>query len=106
MAALDTILNDWCRKAVEGGFSRARSMGAAFEKLCIAFLTHDPVQSGQFRNVRPYADWAHEQDIEARDTGIDLVAELNDEPGCLAAIQCKFLEPGGAIPKREGGINQ
>ncbi len=76
-------------------------MGTAFEKLCIAFLTHDPVQSGQFRNVVPYADWAREQDLEATDTGIDLVAELADEPGYYAAIQCKFLETGGAIPKRE-----
>lgn len=99
--SLDTILNDWRRKVAEGGFSQTRSMGTAFEALCIAFLTHDPVQSGQFRNVRPYADWAREQDLEATDTGIDLVAELADEPGCFAAIQCKFLETGVNIPKKE-----
>ena len=76
-------------------------MGSAFEDLCTAFLTHDPVQAGQFRSVRRYADWALEQGLPATDTGIDLVAELQDDPGHFAAIQCKFLEAGGSIPKKE-----
>ena len=76
-------------------------MGTAFEDLCAAFLTHDPVQAGQFRNVQSYADWANERGLPAPDTGIDLVAELRDDPGYFAAIQCKFLETGGSIPKKE-----
>ena len=76
-------------------------MGTAFENLCTAFLTHDPVQAGQLRNVRRYADWALEQGLPATDTGIDLVAELHDDPDQFAAIQCKFLETGGSVAKKE-----
>ena len=101
MTALDDILDDWRRTAVESSFNREKDKGTAFESLCIAYMTHDPVQRGQFRNVRPGADWAREQDIEAHDLGVDLVAELIDEPGCFAAIQCKFRETGGKIEKKE-----
>ena len=76
-------------------------MGKAFEDLCIAFLSHDPVQAGQFRDAHPYADQAREQDFPATDTGIDLVAELRDEPGSFAAIRCKFPDTGGGIPQQE-----
>ena len=101
MHALDAILDDWRGKAAEPLFSRTRAMGTAFEDLCTAFLIHDPVQAGQFRNVRRYGDWARERSLPATDTGIDLVAELRDDPGHFAAIQCKFLETGGSIPKKE-----
>ncbi len=101
MHPLDTILDDWRQKAAEPLFSRTRAMGTAFEDLCTAFLAHDPVQAGQLRDVRPYADWASERGLPATDTGVDLVAELRDDPGYFAAIQCKFLETGGSIPKKE-----
>ena len=101
MHPLDAILDDWRQKADEPLFSQTRAMGTAFEDLCTAFLTHDPVQAGQFRNVRRFGDWAQEQGLPATDTGVDLVAELIDEPGYFAAIQCKFLETGGSIPKKE-----
>ncbi len=101
MHPLDAILNDWRRKAAEANFSRIRDMGTAFERLCVAFLTHDPQQSAQFSSVKSYADWATERDLPATDTGVDLVAELRDEPGYFAAIQCKFLVTGGSIPKKE-----
>ena len=101
MHPLDTILDDWRQRAAEPLFSRTRAMGTAFEDLCTAFLAHDPVQAGQFRDVRPYTDWASERGLPATDTGIDLVAELRDDPGHFAAIQCKFLEAGGSIPKKE-----
>ena len=101
MHPLDAILDDWREKAAEPLFSQTRAMGTAFEDLCAAFLTHDPVQAGQFREVRRYADWARERGLPATDTGIDLVAELRDDPGYFAAIQCKFLETGGSIPKKE-----
>ena len=101
MHPLDAILDDWRQKAAEPLFSQTRAMGTAFEDLCVAFLTHDPVQAGQFRDVRRYADWARERGLPATDTGIDLVAELRDDPGYFAAIQCKFLETGGSIPKKE-----
>ncbi len=101
MHPLDAILDGWRQKAAEPLFSRTRAMGTAFEDLCAAFLTHDPVQAGQFRDVRRYADWASERGLPATDIGIDLVAELRDDPAHFAAIQCKFLETGGSIPKKE-----
>ena len=101
MRTLDSILDHWRQKAAETPFNRSRAKGTAFEDLCIAFLTHDPVQAVQFRNVRHYADWARWQGLEKPDIGIDLVAELVDEPGYFAAIQCKFLESGRNIPKKE-----
>ena len=101
MHPLDSILDGWRTQASETPFSRTRAKGTAFEDLCAAFLTHDPVQAGQFRNVQSYTDWAGERGPPATDTGIDLVAELRDDPGYFAAIQCKFLETGGSIPKKE-----
>ena len=101
MHPLDSILNAWREQAAEPLFNRTRAMGTVFENLCTAFLTHDPVQAGQFTNVQPYAGWAHAHGFPATDTGIDLVAEIRDDPGYFAAIQCKFLDTGGNIPKKE-----
>ena len=101
MHPLDEILNAWREETAGSTFSRTRDMGTAFEDLCAAFLTHDPVQAAQFRNVQPFADWARERELRATDAGIDLVAELRDEPGFYAAIQCKFRDTRGSIPKAE-----
>ena len=100
MHPLDSILDSWRQEEADTLFSRTRAMGAAFEDLCVAFLTHDPVQSLELREVRTFADWARERDLDQTDTGIDLVAELRDEPG-FAAIQCKFRQTGKSVPKSE-----
>jgi len=76
-------------------------MGTAFEGLCTAFLTHDPVQAAQFGTVQPYGEWARRRGLSADDAGIDLVAELRDELGAYAAIQCKFRGSRGSIAKGE-----
>lgn len=76
-------------------------MGTAFEELCTAFLSHDPVQAAQLGTVQPYGEWARRRGLPADDAGIDLVAELKDEPGAYAAIQCKFRETRGSIAKGE-----
>ena len=100
MHPLDSILDRWRQEEAGALFSRTRAMGTAFEDLCAAFLTHDPIQSLELRNVRTFGDWARERDLDQTDTGIDLVAELRDESG-FAAIQCKFLQTGRAVPKSE-----
>ena len=101
MHPLDEILESWRQEAAQASFSRSRDMGTAFERLCIAFLTHDPVQAAQFSTVQPYGEWARQRDLLSHDTGIDLVAALRDEPGAYAAIQCKFRESQGSIAKGE-----
>ena len=88
-------------RAAEPLFNQNRAQGTAFENLCRAFLTHDPVQSQQFQNVETYAEWANKQGLPENEAGVDLVAELRDDPGYFAAIQCKFLKTGGTILKKE-----
>ena len=78
-----------------------RNAGAAFENLCEAFLEHDPIQAGHYRNVQSFAKWAESRAEWKTDKGIDLVAELKREPGRFAAIQCKFRADGGSIAKSE-----
>lgn len=77
-----------------------RDKGTYFERLSIAYLTHDPVQLEQYEDVKPYATWAMEQGWDGRDTGIDLVAKLKDEDG-YAAIQCKFYDAAYRIRKED-----
>ena len=101
MHPLDQILQSWRQEAARASFSRSRDMGTTFEKLCIAFFTHDPVQAAQFSTVQPYGEWARQRDLPSHDTGIDLVAALRDEPGAYAAIQCKFRDTQGSIAKGE-----
>ena len=100
MHPLDSILDRWRQEEAGALFSRTRAMGTAFEDLCAAFLTHDPIQSLELRDVKTFADWARERDLDQTDTGIDLVAELRNEPG-FAAIQCKFLQTGTTVPNSE-----
>jgi predicted helicase len=77
-----------------------REKGTYFERLAVAFLSHDPVQVEQYEDVKPYKDWAISQGWDGRDTGIDLVAKLRDEDG-FAAIQCKFYDPNYRIRKED-----
>lgn len=98
---IDEILDRWRTQAVSADYSMARAEGDAFERLCAAFLENDPVQSGLYRNVQPWAEWAKPRGYDASDTGIDLVAELKREPGRFAAVQCKFRKEGGTVAKPE-----
>jgi predicted helicase len=95
MTALRDLLNSY-REAARN----ERDKGTYFERLAVAYLTHDPVQVQQFESVQTYKDWASEQGWDARDTGIDLVAKLSDEDG-FAAIQCKFYDPKHRIRKED-----
>ena len=77
-----------------------RDKGTYFERLSIAYLSHDPLQVEQYEDIKPYALWADEQGWDGRDTGIDLVAKLKDEEG-YAAIQCKFYDAAYRIRKED-----
>ena len=97
---LDAILDRWRQEHAGTLFSRTRDMGTAFEDLCRAFLTHDPVQALEFEDVRPFADWAKTHGVDASDTGVDLVAKLRNADG-YAAIQCKFRQTGSTVSHGE-----
>ena len=97
---LEAILDRWRRKGAHAPFSRTRAMGNAFEELCAAFLTHDPVQALDVANVMPFSAWAEARGIVQADSGVDLVARLRNGPG-YAAIQCKFRATGGTVARAE-----
>ena len=99
--ALNDALENWRARMASGEPGAARHAGTAFEKLCAAYLKHDPVQSDHYHNVQTYAEWAESKGEPKSDTGIDLVAELKREPGRFAAIQCKFRADTGTVSKLE-----
>lgn len=93
MSALDRILESYRNAAVT-----EREKGTYFERLTKAYFENDPVQRSQYTKVWTFSDWAKENGLDGKDTGIDLVAKLADEDG-YAAIQCKFYKPTHRVQK-------
>ncbi len=77
-----------------------REKGTYYERLCAAFLTHDPVQAEQYVQVWTWSAWATENGWNGKDVGIDLVAKLRDHDG-FAAVQCKFYAAKHKIAKAD-----
>ena len=77
-----------------------REKGTYYERLCAAFLAHDPVQAEQYEEVWTWGDWAAANDRSGKDVGIDLVAKLRGHDG-FAAIQCKFYAAKHRIAKAD-----
>ncbi len=72
--------------------------GRLFERLMKAYFAQDPLYRDRFSNVWLWHEWArHYPGFDARDTGIDLVAE--EREGGYCAIQCKCYAPGTRISK-------
>jgi predicted helicase len=78
-----------------------REKGTYFERLTKVWLETAPTQREQFSRVLTFADWARENRLDQRDTGIDLVAQLADSPNDWCAIQCKFYRQGYRIQKAD-----
>lgn len=78
-----------------------REKGYYFERLVRIWLQNAPTQQGQFLRVLSYADWAAENRLSQQDTGIDLVAQLADNPDDWCAVQCKFYASGYRIQKAD-----
>ncbi|WP_206614053.1 restriction endonuclease [Paenirhodobacter populi] len=93
--SLDALLETYREAA-----ATERDKGTYYERLCAAFLLHDPVQAEQYEQVWAWPDWATEHGWNGKDTGIDLVAKLRDEDG-FAAVQCKFYAPQHKIAKAD-----
>lgn len=77
-----------------------RDKGTYFERLSVAYLSHDPIQVEQYEDVKTFREWAVEHGWSGSDTGIDLVAKLKNEDG-FAAIQCKFYDADYRIQKKD-----
>lgn len=95
MTALQELLTSF-----RVGSKTEREKGTYFELLIKDFLTNDPTYAPNFSDVYTYAEWAELQGIDARDTGIDLVAKITDEDS-YCAIQCKFYDENHKIQKSD-----
>lgn len=65
-----------------------REKGTYFEELICTYLRYEASYSSLFSDVWMYSDWAKEQGLDGRDTGIDLVAKTHGTEEYYA-IQCK-----------------
>ena len=52
-----------------------REKGTYFEELVKTYLKYEATYADLYSDVWTYADWAKEQGIDGKDTGIDLVAK-------------------------------
>ncbi|MCG5238038.1 DEAD/DEAH box helicase [Xanthobacter oligotrophicus] len=93
--SLDALLDSYRASA-----ATEREKGTYYERLCAAFLAHDPVQVEQYEHVTTWAAWALANGWNAKDVGIDLVAKLRGHDG-YAAIQCKFYAAQHKIAKAD-----
>ena len=92
-----------CDRIIENirmGSKSPREVGDKFEKFSIAFLRSDAIWKSQFSRILSYSDWAKEQSLQKKDTGIDLVGEFSDDSG-FAAIQCKCYDKETKIYRKQ-----
>ena len=76
-----------------------REKGTYFEALCIKFFENEPFYVDLFSKIQTYTEWAKEQNLSGKDTGIDLVATTKD--GDFHAIQCKLYDADSKVSKAE-----
>lgn len=76
-----------------------REKGTYFELLCIKYFENEPFYVDIFAAVQTYTEWAKEQGLSGKDTGIDLVATTKD--GEFHAIQCKLYDADRTVSKKE-----
>ncbi|MGB1320333.1 MAG: DEAD/DEAH box helicase family protein, partial [Vibrio gallaecicus] len=95
MTALENLLDTY-REASHS----EREKGTYFEDLTIAYLRNEASYKDLYSQVWTYAEWAKEQGLDTRDTGIDLVARTQgtDE---IHAIQCKFFAEDYRVQKSD-----
>ncbi len=94
MSALSQILESFREKAIT-----ERDKGTDFEHLALIYLGNEPYYRDLYQSVLTYGDWAGQQGISKKDTGIDLVAITHT--GETHAIQCKNYAPDYSIAKKD-----
>jgi predicted helicase len=77
-----------------------REKGTYFEELIVKYFENDPSYSDLYDKVWMYSDWAKENGLDARDTGIDLVAKTKGTEE-LHAIQCKLYAEDYKLQKKD-----
>jgi predicted helicase len=94
MTALNRILDSYRQTA-----ATEREKGTYFEELILCYLRHEASYRDLYREVWRYAEWADQQGLDKRDTGIDLVAQTCT--GDYHAIQCKLYAEDYRLQKSE-----
>ncbi|NNB05473.1 DEAD/DEAH box helicase [Pseudomonas fragi] len=95
MSALQSLLDTYRSTSVT-----EREKGTYFEELIFAYLRNEATYRDLYDKVWMYADWAKEQGLDGRDTGIDLVARTQGT-GEFHAIQCKLYAEDYRVQKKD-----
>jgi len=77
-----------------------REKGTYFEDLIRTYLRNEASYRDLYSDVWTYGEWAKSHGLDARDTGIDLVARTQGTNE-LHAIQCKNYAPDYRIQKKD-----
>lgn len=95
MSALSTLLATYRQASIT-----EREKGTYFEELVCLYLRNEATYRDLYSDVWTYADWAEQQGLDKRDTGIDLVARTRgtDE---YHAIQCKLYAEDYRLQKSD-----
>ncbi len=94
MSSLRNLLNTFRTASVT-----EREKGTYFEELILCYLRNEATYKDLYAHTWTYADWAKQQGIDARDTGIDLVAQT--ATGEYHAIQCKLYAEDYRLQKSD-----
>ncbi len=95
MSALSALLNTY-----RAASASEREKGTYFEELICAYLRNEATYRDLYDKVWMYGDWAKEQGLDGRDTGIDLVARTQGT-GEYHAIQCKLYAEDYRVQKKD-----
>lgn len=95
MTPFTTLLNTFRNASIT-----EREKGTYFEELILAYLRNEATYKDLYSDVWSYAGWAKLQGLDARDTGIDLVAKTQGT-GEYHAIQCKLYAEDYKLQKKD-----
>lgn len=95
MTALTNLLNTFRAAAAS-----EREKGTYFEELILCYLRNEATYQDLYSDVWTYAQWAEQQGLDKRDTGIDLVAKTQGT-GEYHAIQCKLYAEDYRLQKSD-----
>jgi predicted helicase len=95
MSALSALLHTYRVASVS-----EREKGTYFEELICTYLRNEATYRDLYEQVWTYADWAKEQGLDARDTGIDLIARTQGTSE-YHAIQCKLYAENYRVQKKD-----
>lgn len=95
MSDLSKILNTFREMS-----KTEREKGTYFEELIVKYFENEPSYKDLYDRVWMYSDWAKENGLDGRDTGIDLVARTKGTEE-YHAIQCKLYSEDYKLQKKD-----